>query len=139
MKKKVLIPVIAVVAAVAIFGGGDDTATNEEKPAVEYETVDLTDMFTTLDENALRAENTYQDKHVEFTGILANVDSDGNYITLSDPDDEWGWETIQCFVGNDDQLNIVLEKNTGDSVTVKGQISDVGEILGYQLHIDSLQ
>lgn len=147
--------VLIVFAVLIVFGlanGGDDeekkpstdtakteSESNKESVQVEYIQCTVDDLVKTLEENALKAEQTYQDQYVEVQGRLSNIDSDGDYISLSCLHDEWNFNTIQCYIENDEQLNKVMEMKTGDTVTVKGQITSIGEVLGYSLDIDEIK
>ena len=152
--------VIAVVAVVAIAGGssgGDDVTEDakpgeqsevqtqsdhiastekKEEPAITYEKIDLQTMLDELKSNALKAEKTYSKKHIEVVGKIANFDSDGSYITIEPVNaDEWNFDTVMCYIKNDGQLDFLLEKAVGDQVTIRGQITSIGEVLGYSLNI----
>lgn len=149
--------IIAVVAIIIIgaAGGGEDKptkvennnaetgvvaeATSTETVAVEYQVVEFSDLTETLKANALKAEKTYQDMYVEITGYLSNIDSDGDYISITATNDEWDFDTIQCYITDDKQIDFVLEKSVGDKVTIKGQITSIGEILGYSIDISEIQ
>lgn len=107
---------------------------NEEK--ITYESVELQSMIDDLKANALKAEKTYQNKYIEISGKIKTFDSDGNYITIEPTNaSEWNFDTVMCNIKNDDQLNFLLEKNVGDSITVKGQIKSIGEVLGYTVDV----
>lgn len=112
--------------------------TKQPETVITYDVVDLQEMFDELDANALRAERTYQDKYIEVTGKLDGIDSDGKYITICALDDDWGWDSLHCSITNASQLDIVLEKNEGDTLTIKGQITDIGEVLGYYVDIHEI-
>ena len=164
-KKWWLIPVIVVLAIAFIgsIGGSSDTDENapssddtassdtqadtntnepvvEEEPEVviEYTPYDVGDMVDELNNNALRAEEKYQDQYVEITGRLNVIDSDGKYISLEDKNDSFSLLGVQCYIKNDEQKAQVIEMNIGDIVTVRGQINSIGEILGYSLDIDEI-
>ena len=118
----------------------------KEEPKVEETVVEITytevtvsEMMNTLESNALKAEKTYQDQYLEVTGRLGIIDSDGDYITLYPSDNEWAFTGVQCYIKNDDQLNKVLEMSVDDTVTLKGKVTTVGEVLGYGLDIDEIQ
>lgn len=154
-QKKWWIVVAAVVAAiiilVAIGGEGDDTVDssnsgdNSKKPTnteqtITYETVDLQKMFDDLDSNAMKAEQTYQNKYIQVTGKIANFDSDGAYISIEPVNaDEWNFDTMQCCIKNDTQKQKLLNYSKGDTVTIKGKITSIGEVLGYSLDIKEIQ
>ena len=102
-----------------------------------YQQVDLQTMLDELEENALRAETKYQNAYVEITGKIAIIDSDGSYITIEPlTADEWNFDTVRCYIKNDTQRNFIIEKSVGDTVTIKGKVFSIGEVLGYSLNID---
>ena len=118
----------------------------EPKPAPEpveitYTHYAATELFDVLNGNALKAEKTFQDQYVEIEGFLSNIDSDGNYISIgADPDDyDYFLQRIQCFIKkNDTLLDQIIEMNVGDPIVVRGKITDIGEVLGYQVNLDSI-
>ena len=71
------------------------------------------------------------------TGKLKNIDASGEYFSLGSGDFEI--YSVQCFLKNDEQKSRLANMNIEDTVTVKGKITDVGEILGYQLKIESIE
>lgn len=110
-----------------------------EEVVIEYEQVEANLLLTTLEENALRAENTYQDAYLEITGELSVIDSDGQYIGIKRTDGEISFVNIQCYITEENQLDKVLKMNIGDTIIVKGQVTDIGEILGYMVDIHDLE
>lgn len=105
----------------------------------KYLMVSVSELYNDLDENALRAENTWQDQLVYITGKLNNIDSDGSYISIIDESDEsWGLQSIQCYITTQDQLDSIMEMKIGDTVVVRGQIHEVGELLGYSINIEDI-
>ncbi len=96
-------------------------------------------MNADLESNAAAAKDKYMDKYVEITGELSNIDSDGNYISLTDPGDEWDLVGIMCYIETDEQLDKVKALSTGDDVTVGGKVTNVGEIIGYSIDIDYIK
>ena len=152
--------VIIVIVVISIAGNSSDSETdtpvsnssvvntnnetsvaNEEvaEPALVYVEVDLQTMIDELDANALKAEKTYQNKLVAVTGKIKNFDSDGDYITIEPVGaDEWNFDTVMCNIKDDAQLNFLLEKVTGDTVSIKGEVTNIGELLGYTIRIDEV-
>lgn len=104
-----------------------------------YEKIDLNVMLDDLENNALKAEKTYQDKKIEITGKIANFDSDGSYITIEPVDGEFTWTTVMCYIKNKAQEEFLLSKSKGDTVTIKGKIKSIGEVLGYSIDIAEVQ
>ena len=144
--------VVIIIAIVAVSSGGEDPANENEiasqsntsqsnvEETVTYEQVELQTMLDDLKNNALKAEKTYMNKNVEITGKISNFDSDGNYISIEPVNaDEWNFETVTCNVKDDNQLNLLLEKSVGDTITISGKITSVGEVLGYTLNIDEIK
>ena len=108
------------------------------KAEITYTVVSADQMVKLLEENALKAEKTYMDQYVEVTGRLDVIDSDGSYIGLFPINNEFCLTSVHCSIQNDDQLDQVLEMKKGDTVTVRGQIKMVGEIMGFSLDIDEI-
>ena len=116
------------------------SSTTVENNADKYTKVDLHQMLDELDENALKAEKTYNNAYIEVTGKIANFDSDGSYITIQPVNaDQWNFQTVMCYIKNNEQLDYLLEKSKGDQVTIKGKIISVGEVIGYSLKIDYIE
>ena len=116
-----------------------ETTTKAEE-TIEYEKFEVQQMIDDLKANALKAEKTYNKKNVEITGKITNFDSSGDYISIEAINaGDFNFDTIQCYVKNDAQLDFLLEKTVGDTITIKGKITSVGEILGYSINIDEVQ
>jgi len=116
-----------------------DNKNTSSTNTTKYEIVDIQKMIDDLDQNALRAENTYKNKYVQITGKIANFDSSGLYITIEAVSaDEWNFDTVMCYIKKDAQRDFLMEKSVGDVVTIKGKIISVGEVLGYYLNIDEI-
>lgn len=151
--KRVWFWVLAIVLVLGIAGaaggsGGSSTnngsassdvqteAAEEEK--IEYEEVTTDELSDALEANAVNASDTYKGKYFAVSGRLSNIDSSGNYISLVDINDEWSFNVITCYIKNDEQLEKVKAMTTDDTVTVRGKITDVGEVMGYYMDIDSI-
>ena len=110
----------------------------KEDPAISYTAYSVDEMMDDLNSNALKASQKYKDQYVEITGRLSNIDSSGSYISINPQNDEWAFIGVQCYIKNDEQLNKVMDMNTDDIVTIRGKVTDVGEVLGYSMNIDSI-
>lgn len=152
----VAVVVIAIIGAAA--GGGDDDSkqsseSSTEKQAsaktktekkeakeeeISYTPYSVSQMMNDLDDNALNAENTYNGQYVEITGILGNIDSGGKYISLMPEDNEFAIIGVQCYIKDDGQKSQVAAMSKGDTVTLRGKVKSVGEVLGYSLDIDEI-
>ena len=148
--------IVALVVCAMAFGGNEDPADPqgstppnsssagaendppETTEAVSYTPVTAGDMVTLLEENALRAKQTYQDQYVEITGKLAVIDSSGDYISLDPLDQDFNLTNIQCFLQDEQQVAQIANLSKGDTVTLRGQVTDVGEILGYSVKVHEI-
>lgn len=152
--KWIIIAIVVIFVIAAISGGSDNdskTASNTtkndvqpvtEEPAAESETpieyisVTADELSETLTNNAMKAQNDYENQYLEITGKLGNIDSDGKYISIDT--DGFSLTNIQCYIKTEEQKQIIMEMSRGDSITVKGYCKDIGEILGYQIDIDEI-
>ena len=135
--------ILAVVVIAVANSGGDGettTGTGAEKVEIVYEQVELQSMFDDLRDNAMKAEEKYQKKHIEFTGKISNFDSDGSYISVEPTNaDMWNLDSIMCYIKNEEQKQVIMEKSKGDVVTIKGKVKNIGEVFGYSLDITEIK
>lgn len=103
----------------------------------EYIPYVVSEMMSDLDSNALKAKDKYHKQYVEISGKLNVIDSNGKYISIV-PDEDFAIIGVQCYIKDDMQKNKVMDMSIGDTVTLKGQVTDVGEVLGYSLDIDEI-
>ena len=63
--------------------------------------------------------------------LLENIDlmADGDFEIIG----------VQCYIKNDDQKAKISSLTKGDTVTLKGKCTDVGEVLGYSLDITEIE
>lgn len=152
--------VVVLIIGMAAGGGNDDSkqasesnteqesakAKNDKKKVKEdepqeeisYAPYSVSQMMNDLDSNAMNAESTYKNQYVEITGILSNIDSSGKYISLFPEDNEYAFIGVQCYIKTDDQKSKVAGMSKGDTVTLRGKVTSVGEVLGYSLDIDEI-
>ena len=88
-------------------------------------------MMSQLDSNAMGASDKYKGKYLEITGKLSNIDAAGKYIDLM-ADGDFEIIGVQCYIKN-------ASMSKGDTVTLKGKCTDVGEVLGYSLYIEEIE
>ena len=136
---------LAVILLFSVIGGTDsgsdtnvtdpsiDTNTPVVQEPINYTVVSVANMMNALNDNALKAEKTYDGQYLEITGRLGVIDSDGSYVSLYGGD--FDFIGIQCFIKNDEQLNFAMNMVKGDTYTIRVKVIDVGEILGYQANI----
>ena len=129
---------VIVVLVIVAVGSGASGSTDAMGP-VDYEVVDLQQMMDELDANALKAEKDYQNKYIQITCKIAVFDSDGEYISVEPVGaDEWNLKTALCYIKTEEQLNFLLEKAIGDTITIKCKVKSIGEVFGYSFNIDEI-
>lgn len=155
-----IVVVVILIIGVGSSGGSDSSSTQKDtavasksvstetkkeskevkqEEVIEYESVTVAEMKDQLDSNAMKAKDMYDKKYLEISGRLANIDSDGKYISIVRSDDQWAIMGVQCYIKGDDQKSKVMDMNIGDEVVIKVKIKDVGEVLGYQADIMEIE
>jgi SAM-dependent MidA family methyltransferase len=153
MRHKILSFIGAIILLNALgnaLGGGDveDTTTTTEEVAEKQEddteeakepmVVTVDELMDALNENALKASKTYKDQYVEVRGKLSNIDSSGDYFSLDPLSEQYTFINVQCYI-EEEHLDTVMEFNGEQEVTVVGTITDVGEVMGYSLDVESIK
>ncbi len=105
-------------------------------PDGTYKTVSIEELFKDIENNALAAEDKYKGQYVSITGVVGKVDS--SYVVIFESDITAGLNRVFCRIKNDEQKNIIKTLNERDVVTVKGKITDIGEIKGCYLNITEI-
>ena len=135
-----IIAVFAIGSALSGGGGSSDTTTNQGSTEVEAEApaieVTAEQLLSELEANALSAKNTWNDKRVKITGTLYNIDASGDYFSLRG-NNEFSFINVQVYI-DDSFVETVSAFKKGQTVTVTGVVSDVGEILGYSVKAQSI-
>ena len=160
--KWIVIGIVVIAVIGSLGGGGEEKASTDKKEdsasiestsaakedssdekaevqeQIEYTPCTVNDMINDLENNAMNASEKYKGQYIEVTGKLSNIDSSGKYISLY-PDDDFAIIGVQCYIKNDEQKQVISKMSKGDTVTLKGKCTDVGEVLGYSLDIDSIE
>lgn len=105
----------------------------------KYIIIDIDDLNAQLKRNAARASKNFKNVDVKFTGLIANIDSDGDYISVKGQERFAIFSSFHCSLKDKKQKEVVMNKNKGSKVTIKGKITDVGEVLGYRVKVDEIQ
>lgn len=127
---KIGIAVIVVIVLTCLFVSGTEEIIDYS--TINYEKVELQKMIDDLEINALAAKDTYQNKYVEICGEISTIDASGDYISLI-PKDDSALNSILCKIYDNELREFIMIHKKGDMITVQGQITDVGEVLGYVL------
>ena len=153
-KKKrfwLLAALAVLVVAGALGGGGEQEPSSsqagqnpaasqhaDDAPSAQTPIVVTADkMITDLQENALTASDTYKGKRVTVTGVVSNIDASGAYINVRGKN-EFELSSIQVNL-QDEQRDAVSGLSVGDKVKATGQVTDVGEVMGYSVDAESIE
>ena len=88
--------------------------------------------------NALNASETYKGKYIELTGELSNIDSGGKYFSIAPMNDDFSFTSVKCDITKE-HIDTVSKFTEKQKVTVTGTMTDVGEIMGYTLKVESIK
>lgn len=116
----------------------NSSSTQIEEKAIEYMNVDLDDIEVERENNAAAAKAKYKGKYIAVKGRLGSIDSDLQYISILSINDEWDFIGIHCTIKKSSTREVVKTLSKNQTITVKGKITDVGEVLGYYLDIDEI-
>lgn len=117
------------------IGMSKDKTTIEKTPSIKVRAGDMVD---DLSSNALKASQTYNKKYIEVTGELKSIDSAGKYFSIGKENEMFSFTNITCRIKKE-HLEKVMEFSEGEIITVVGEITSVGEILGYTLNVDVIK
>ena len=149
--------VVVIIAVAASVGGNDPSNSNQgnnntisnnsdgntnntsesNSPEITYTAYNMSELMSDLETNAMKASDKYKGQYVEITGRLDAIDSDGAYITL-DAADNYTLANITCYIRATEQKDVIMDATIGDTLIVKGKITDVGDVMGYFLNIDEI-
>lgn len=107
-------------------------ASNDIPPS-EFLAYTADELLEDLDQNALRAERKYQDQYIQLTGKICGFDSDGSYFSLDGISYDGYSSSITCNITSEEQLNILLDKNEGDIITIQCKVTTIGESWSYSV------
>lgn len=117
----------------------DISTPKEQTKSGEYKAVSADDLLKVLDENAMKAKE-YEGQNLAVKGKLLTIDSDGAFITLDAVnDDTMRFSSISCNIKTDKQKEKIKTLASGNEITVKGKMISVGEVMGYEMDIDSIE
>ena len=145
----IVVVVLAVLGAVSggSNSGGDSASSNSSSDSIsskdkdvviEYTAYTVDDMMSELNNNAIAASEKYKGQYVEISGRLAAIDSNGAYISVLPANDQWAFVGVSCYLKSEEQKEVVKTLSKGDNIVVRGKITEVGDVLGYYLDIDSI-
>ena len=153
LQHKVLTFILVIIMLGIIIGATGGSSTNTSNPTsttgvigqsedkqedIKYTAITVDKLEDALEDNAASAKEKYNGKYLEITGKLGTIDSDLKYISLLSITDSWDFTGIHCSIKNDEQREKIKKMKKGDTIIIKGKITDVGEVLGYYLDINDI-
>lgn len=137
-----------VVGDVAEFSAGDSFSkdspvvityhlTDALDPSIVYTPCTVDQLVATLENNALNAKNNLEEGYVEVTGTLGTIDANGKYIYLDCLNNPWSFTSVRCEIEDETLLQHVATLSSGSTVTVRGRITTVGEVVGFVMYLYS--
>ena len=130
-------------SVMALFAIGFTASDDEERDSVAHEDiptkmekVNVEEMLLDLNQNEMRAQKKYADKWFEIVGRLGGMDSEGEYFSLEG--EAFTFASVHCKIPTDKReelTDILANMNKGERIAVKGKVTDMGEIMGYQVSI----
>lgn len=103
----------------------------------EILTVTADQLLDALDENALKASHDYLDKRIRIEGRLSNIDASGEYFTLDRKKGRFSFADIHMSI-EPEHRDAVMKFTADQIVVATGTITDVGEVLGYRVRVETI-
>ena len=117
-----------------------EKAAAEAKKYAEAAEANIDTLLDDVKSNAAKANKNYNGKYVKIVGgIVQNIESNARYISLRGSNPYDIFINVQCYPKNSKVKDAMIELSKGQQVTVYGKITDVGEIMGYQLDMDKVE
>jgi hypothetical protein len=158
IRHKIITAILVVIALVILSSLGGDDAEKEPKTANNKQVTEASGkaqekeevkeppmvvsakkLLEDLENNALQASNTYKGKYVEVTGRLGSIDSGGDYFILEPGGDYFTFITsVSCDI-SEEHLDAVANLKKGQQLTVVGTVTSVGEVMGYDIEVESIK
>ena len=141
-----LVMVLALFTVFALGSGSDETTsaskgstTAVETKPVEYTTVEIDTLLDELSQNAYNAQQKWKGQYVAIEGgVISTIDASGKYFSIESTDDQYFLESISVDIPANIRSEVMSSISSGASVTVKGKITDVGEVMGYSMDADDV-
>ena len=129
-----IVVILLIIGAIASGGGNGSSGTSSSvskedskkeevtEQAIEYTEYSMTEIMNDLENNAAAANEKYK-----------------GHISIKDPDADFSLSDCKCNIkGNAEVADIVKTLSKGDIISVKGKITDVGELMGYTMDIEEI-
>lgn len=121
-----------------LFNFSKEEPTVEDRSSIEYQKVTVDELEEELSNNAAAAKEKYNGKYLAITGRLGTIDADLKYIGLDANNKSVDFEGVLCNLNDSVIKEKVKTLKSGQTIIVKGKITDVGEILSYVMDVHEI-
>ena len=144
--KKYLLSFLTLAIFAIGFTASDDSESDDSEDVMKEVPANVThvsveEMVVDLEQNELKAQQKYKDKWFVISGTLGNMDSDGKYFKMERDPESFDTNGVRCKIPEkmkDEMTNKLMNMSKGTNITVKGKVTDMGEIMGYSVYIVEL-
>lgn len=95
-------------------------------------------MISDLEANALKAQTTYDNKRVQVTGYVDNIDAQGKYFSIVGSPGDFVLTGVTIDI-TPDQKATVANFDKDQKVVVTGTVTSIGEVLGYRVKAETIK
>ena len=99
----------------------------------------ISQLFKDLESNPMRAEDAHLYEFVEIKGKVSEISPSGNYILICDTSDSFDFDFIYCDTEADEFNDYIYNLSTGDTVNIRGKITQVNVVYDYKIDVYSFQ
>lgn len=122
-----VIVIIIIIAVASSSGSKSTTSQNSDNQASQEETEEVLeiapgDLLDSYEANEVKGDELYEGKKMKLTGTVVDIGKDvmeDVYITFKG-NDEYSVTCVQCYFDSDDEIQKVMNLQSGDSITVVG-------------------
>ena len=94
-------------------------------PSIVFESYTVGKMMDDIEKNAMNAEEKYERKYIELTGIVDDIDTSGNFYLYPS---KWSIVGVKCHIEDiEEHKSVVRKLNKGNTIKVKGWVYYVSE------------
>ena len=135
----VIIGIVAGNSASDRSGGTASGGAAQSEAPIEYMDCSASDLISDLENNALSAKEKYKGQYIRLSGNLRIIDSNGKYFSVDAPTTGLSFVTVTCDINNQEQKSKIASMSVGDSIVVKGKVTSVGKVMGYNIDVIEIE
>ena len=122
------------------YSSSSSSSTKQTQEAPKnYAEADIDVLLNDAKNNAAKANKDYKGKYVKIVnGSVFNIESNARYIQI-EGSDPYTLIHVTCNPKDSKVKDAMINLSKNQRVTVYGKITDVGEIMGYQVDMDKVE